>query len=659
MAKQSSFDDYKVRKEVLEVVKKYGKLPEDFRFDPNIFDLNKALGVDKTAKLLYDGKKDKRTIIDKTISAPFQEIRKFGISKEKSEIKSEKNWYNKLIYGDNLQALKYLLDNGYKEKIKLIYIDPPFATKSDFSKGEVKAYRDKLEGAEFIEFLRERLILLKELLHKEGSIFVHLDDKKSHYIRVVLDEIFTEANFRNEIIWHFDYGARPKTEYGHKHNNIFWYSKNLDSYKFIMKQVLVPYESGMTKWRYTKGGQKGKPMPKGKIPSDVWNIKVNAMSKEHEIEYPTRKPEELLRKIINTVCDNPNDIVLDAFAGSSTTCLVAEELNHKWIGIDAGKLAIYTSQKRFLDIKNYKPFIVMNSGVYEIKDIDKQVKIDENLYKDFACDLFQVDRNKKETINGVDFSGKYGNNYVYVFRNKGKIFRQDLKKLEDKLEGKLKRVYIIISQNQDKVYTNYLKINNAEFYIHKIPYSLIVQFAIENKDSSLIINHLRKNYILKANRGNLKNTDDENAPEIDKKALEKINKISQVKKKSDIETKFSNIAGFDFVNTFEIEISEKIKEKKDGVEIGINKVKIGDKEGINNLSMILVDKNYNGKSFKVSDTFFAEDDIEEDEEGNKKEIKGFVKTKKINIDKKGLGKEIGVIYLDNFGNELFKEFSLK
>jgi len=259
----------------------------------------------------------------------------------------------------------------------------------------------------------------------------------------------------------------------------------------------------------------------------------------------------------------------------------------------------------------------------------------------------------------VYFSGKYGNNYVYVFRNKGKIFRQDLEKFEDKLKGKLKRVYIIISQNQDKVYTNYLKINNTEFYIHKIPYSLIIQFAIENKDSSLIINHLRKNYILKANRGNLKNTDDENAPEIDKKALEKINKISQVKKKSDIETKFSNIAGFDFVNTFEIEISEKIKEKKDGVEIGINKVKIGDKEGINNLSIILVDKNYNGKSFKVSDTFFAEDDIEEDEEGNKKEIKGFVKTKKINIDKKGLGKEIGVIYLDDFGNELFKEFSLK
>ncbi|MFA5780497.1 MAG: site-specific DNA-methyltransferase [Elusimicrobiota bacterium] len=657
MAKQITLDEELIRQEIMKVIEKYGKLPTDFRFDPDVFDLNKALGVNKTVQLLYDGKKDKRTIIDKTISAPFQEIRKFGESKEKSEIEGEKNWHNKLIYGDNLQALKYLLDNGYKEQIKLIYIDPPFATKSDFVKGETKAYRDKLEGAEFIEFLRERLLLMKELLSKEGSIFVNLDDKKSHYIKIILDEIFTEANFRNDIIWHFDYGARPKTEYGHKHNNIFWYSKTKD-YDFKLKQVLVPYESKMTEWRYTKGGQKGKPMPEGKIPSDVWNIKVNSMSKEHDIEYPTRKPEELLLKIIKTVSDKEEDIILDAFAGSGTTCAVAEKLNRRWIGIDAGKLAIYTTQKRMLDIKNHKSFIVMNSGVYEIRDLDKQVDIDDELYKSFACDLFQVDKNKTEKINGVEFSGKYGNNYVYVFSNKGKITRQDLENLEKKLSGKLKRVYIIISQNQDKLYTNYLKIKNTQFYIHKIPYSLIVQFVIENRDSSQIIKHLRNNVILKVNRGNLKNKTDEKAPEIDQEALKKINKISQVKKKSDIETKFSNIAGFDFVNTFEIEIEEKTKKTKEGIEIKIDSVKIGEKNGIENLSMILVDKDYNQKSFKVSQTFFAEDDTEEDEEGNEIKIEGFIKTKKIIISKDGLGNEIAVIYMDDFGNELFKQFTI-
>jgi len=613
-----------------------------------------------------------------------------------------------LIYGDNLQALKYLLDNGYKEQVKLIYIDPPFATKSDFVKGETKAYRDKLEGAGFIEFMRERLILMKELLSNDGSIYIHLDQKKGHYIKIIMDEVFGEWNYKNQIIWMKNsLGAKgsatayPKNQdiiYFYSKNSSFTFNKQYFEQKYLIqhknKKEILPNgikvdKKGQFYWTAPKGdytdesikvldkkglvewSKKGTPRIKTilnregdylirkRLLEDVWtDVEMIFRSSDIDYDYPTQKPEKLLERIIR-VSSNENDLVLDAFTGSSTTCAVAEKLNRKWIGIDAGKLAIYTSQKRILDIKSHKPFIIMNSGVYEIKDIDKQVKIDENLYKDFACDLFQVDKNKKETINGVDFSGKYGNNYVYVFRNKGRIFRQDLEKLEDKLEGKLKRIYIIISQNQDKVYTNYLKINNAEFYIHKIPYSLIVQFAIENKDSSLIINHLRKNYILKANRGNLKNTDNENAPEIDKKALEKINKISQVKKKSDIETKFSNIAGFDFVNTFEIEISEKIKEKKDGIEIEINKVKIGDKEGINNLSMILVDKNYNGESFKVSNTFFAEDDIEEDEESNKKEIKGFIKTKKINIDKKGLGKEIGIIYLDDFGNELFKEFSLK
>jgi len=321
-------------------------------------------------------------------------------------------------------------------------------------------------------------------------------------------------------------------------------------------------------------------------------------------------------------------------------------------------LAIYTSQKRILDIKKHKPFIAMNSGVYEIRDLDKQIIIEDDLYKNFACDLFQVDKNKAEKINGVEFNGKYSNNFVYVFSNKGKITKQDLEQLEKKLSGKLKRVYIIISQNQDKLYTNYLKIKDTQFYIHKIPYSLLVQFVIENRDSSQIIKHLRNNVILKANRGNLKNKTDETAPEIDKVALEKINKISQVKKKSDIETKFSNIAGFDFVNTFEIEIEEEIKNDKDGVEIKINSVKIGDKDGIENLAMILVDKDYNQKSFKVSETFFADNDVEEDDEGNEKKIEGFVKSKKIVLDKNGLGKEIAIIYMDEFGNELFKQFTI-
>jgi len=359
--KQQNLDDHKIKKEVLEVVKKYGKLPVDFRFDNDIFDLNKALGVDKTAKLLYDGKKDKRTIIDKTISAPFQEIRKFGISKEKSEIEKGKNWYNKLIYGDNLQALKYLLDNGYKEQVRLIYIDPPFATKSDFKNGEVKAYRDKLEGAEFIEFLRERLFLMRELLADDGSIYLHLDQKMSHYIKLVLDEIFGKEKLRNEIIWHYETGGVGKTKFAKKHDTIFFYSK-CNSYLFYPERVKDQRTEKSLKRAQNPTGARILSSDKLKYPMDVWNIQaLNPMEKER-LDYPTQKPEKLLERIIKA-SSNENDLVLDAFVGSGTTCGVAEKLNRKWIGIDAGKLAIYTSQKRILDIKNHKPFIVMNSGL--------------------------------------------------------------------------------------------------------------------------------------------------------------------------------------------------------------------------------------------------------------------------------------------------------
>ncbi|MCL4546745.1 MAG: site-specific DNA-methyltransferase [Deltaproteobacteria bacterium] len=451
MPKQIKIDSEIIKKQLLNIVDKYGKLPENLRFDNDIFDLNKALGVNKTAKLLYDGKKDLRTIIDKTISAPFQEIRKFGESEEKSEIKCEKNWYNKLIYGDNLQALKYLLDNGYKEQIKLIYIDPPFATKSDFAKGETKAYRDKLEGAEFIEFIRERLILMKELLSKDGFIFVHLDDKKGHYIKVILDEIFLEANFRNDIVWTYNGKglANTKTKFIPYNGNIYFYSKNpqtpinnrtggisksvmqrfgryLNEYNQITFKSLKDNNETAELKKATKSfikNNKREPIDediavyydKGTLLKNIWND-IGIIRENHKYNeytgYPTQKPKKLLERILNA-CSLENDLILDAFIGSGTTCAVAEKLNRRWIGIDAGKLAIYTSQKRILDIQNHKPFIVINSGVYEIRDLDNQVNIDDNLYKDFACDLFQVDKNKGEKINGVDFSGKYGNNYVH------------------------------------------------------------------------------------------------------------------------------------------------------------------------------------------------------------------------------------------------------
>lgn len=157
----------------------------------------------KVYQLVYQGKKRKEDIIAETLEAPLQEVRSFN-----TDNPSPDGWRNMLIFGDNLMALKAIYEDqrgankyGTRNKIKLVYIDPPFSTKQDFMKDREKAYRDKIIGAQFIEFLRKRLIFLREVLADDGAIFVHLDQKKGHYIKAVLDEIFGETNFLNEVIW--------------------------------------------------------------------------------------------------------------------------------------------------------------------------------------------------------------------------------------------------------------------------------------------------------------------------------------------------------------------------------------------------------------------------------------------------------------------------
>jgi site-specific DNA-methyltransferase (adenine-specific)/adenine-specific DNA-methyltransferase len=176
----------------------------------------------KEYRLVYDGKMRREEVIAQTPAAPWQLVRSFCAERPHAD----NRWRNLLVWGDNLLALRELLADqqgpnnfGTRGKIRLIYIDPPFATKQDFMKDKEKAYRDKVLGAQFIEFIRRRLILLRELLADDGSIFIHLDTKKGHYIKAVLDEVFDETRFRNEIIWkrqsaHNDAGkcgANPNT----------------------------------------------------------------------------------------------------------------------------------------------------------------------------------------------------------------------------------------------------------------------------------------------------------------------------------------------------------------------------------------------------------------------------------------------------------------
>jgi len=157
----------------------------------------------REAELTYAAKASRGEILAETMGVPLQAVKRFGAPEENG-------WTNKLIFGDNLQVLKTLLEmkrrgelenSDGKHGIKLCYIDPPFATRRDFAGDQGQpAYSDKVEGAEFIEFLRKRLIFIHELLTDDGTLYVHLDPKKGHYVKVVLDEVFS-GHFRNEIIW--------------------------------------------------------------------------------------------------------------------------------------------------------------------------------------------------------------------------------------------------------------------------------------------------------------------------------------------------------------------------------------------------------------------------------------------------------------------------
>ena len=209
----------KDRERIIQILESGEELPVDYKhvlFPPE----------KKEYELVYAGKEREEDILADTMAVPLQPVKTFG--------KNGNGWTNKLIFGDNLQIMKALMDDSdVKGQVKLIYIDPPFATKQDFrGSRDQKAYQDKIAGAEFIEFLRKRLVFLKELLSDDGSIYVHLDWKKVHYVKVVMDEIFAENNFLNEIIWYYRRWNIATNLYARNHDTLLLYAKKYGSQIF-------------------------------------------------------------------------------------------------------------------------------------------------------------------------------------------------------------------------------------------------------------------------------------------------------------------------------------------------------------------------------------------------------------------------------------------
>lgn len=305
-----------------------------------------------------------------------------------------------LYHGDNKDVLAHLLANGFRGKVKLIYIDPPFDSNAEYvrqvqlrgAKGTVKIdgedyalgeqiqYSDIWANDNYLQFMYERLLLLRELLADSGSIFLHCDSSKGHYLRMLLDEVFgQEKHFKNEIIWSYRRWPSVSPNFQEMHDSIFWYTKCNDNSHTFHKSYEDASESYMKRFggktqildeetgtRKITSDEETKGMPT----RDVWDLSIIAGFKAERTGYPTQKPVEILDRIISS-CTNPGDLVLDCFIGSGTTAAIAQSLGRRWIGCDINKGAIQTTAKRLQEIMQNQ-FADLSSETSQGKLLDEE-----------------------------------------------------------------------------------------------------------------------------------------------------------------------------------------------------------------------------------------------------------------------------------------------
>jgi len=602
------------KERIIELLEKGEDLPLDYKH--NLFPPEK-----KEYELIYEGKEREEDILADTMAVPLQPIKTFG--------GNGNGWTNKLIFGDNLQVMKSLLDDPeVKGQVKLIYIDPPFATKQEFrGSQDQKAYQDKIAGARFVEFLRKRLIFLRELLASDGLIYVHLDQKKGHYIKIIMDEIFGESNFINEIIWKYvKYQMRKMNKFVKNSDRLLLYSKT-PNYSFypITYKLKEPKKLLLKGWDKELGKIQNIKNVNGKTQKitiydekidDVWNLPYIGATAKERIDYPTQKPEKVLEWVIKSATIE-KDLIIDAFTGSGTTLAVAEKLGRRWVGIDCGKLAIYTIQKRLLNLKSEignrgkklkpKPFTLYHAGLYDFSKLKKLPWVE---WRKFALLLFNC-RDDKHRVSGVELDGYKGRSDVLVFdyqKDGGVVLDYGfIDGLHSMIGSKIGSQFFIIAPAASVTFLeDYIDKSSVRYYILRIPYSIINE--LHNKDFEAI-----------------------------KQPIDE----SQVNDTVDA-------VGFDFIRQPKVECVYTIEKPKDQLlEYAVIKIKTFKSEAMlkgasqlenrESLSMIMVDFDYDGEIFNLDKSFYAS-------EIEKNGWKVFLPLEEIK-------KQIMVIYLDIYGNE--------
>lgn len=582
---------------------------------------------------------------DGTLPVPLQLERVFN---GKEHPAFEDGWKNMIVFGDNLQFLKTINENKdplikdkVKGKVKLIYIDPPFATQDEFQNKEgAKAYSDKKRGAEFLEFIRRRLILAREILAEDGSIYVHLDQKMSHYVKTILDEIFGKNNFLNEIVWYYRRWNIAGKMFAKNHDVILYYAKNKGKHIFnnlyIPKsekssgggrawQSFIDEKTGKRKSVLLEEDSKGVPMP------DVFDISmINPMAKERKmVNYPTQKPEELLARIIKA-STNEGDLIMDFFGGSGTSMAVAEKLGRCWITCDLGKLSYLTMQKRILQIqdsksldkeskynKKAKAFVTCKLGMY---DLSTTLSLEWDNYKHFVSQLFEYEPKVLKT-SGIKFDGEKRGFPVKVFNyiehKESAVDYNYISELHKSIKSKkYSRVYIVAPATRVDFIADYEELDDIRYYFLKVPYEMIEE--------------LHKTPFTKSRQPRSK--DD-------------VNDIEEMK-------------GFQFIYTPEVECT--FENNKENTILKVTKF-ISDllngceMDNFSTLSSIFVNYNYNGKEFLMDDVRFWSE-IESDKKENKDTKINYDNEKPTSIEweipTKLLGDKTVFIFTDIYGNDV-------
>ncbi|MDD4051593.1 MAG: site-specific DNA-methyltransferase [candidate division Zixibacteria bacterium] len=563
---------------------------------------------------------------------------------------------------------------------RLVYIDPPFGTGDEYAiTDDVRAYSAKMQGGRFIEFMRKRLILLRELMSDDGTIYIRIDYHFGHHIKLIADEIFGSNNFHNEIIINrFKRQLRGLTCYNVATDSLFFYSK---STRFLFHEVIRPRlcsfcgQEVEPKWLpMSSPGLRHPPErricgrlllpPRGRH----WTFtqdRIDLMEKEGRIRidnedpwtdlegtrhagvpeylqteespadsnwtdikgyvrsarYPTENPEELLARVLNASSAS-GDLVLDAFAGSGTTCAVAEKLGRRWVNIDCGKLSIYTIQKRLLNLRRDignkghnitpKPFTLYNAGLY---DFAKLRELSWDSWRFFALQLFGC-RDETHKVGGIQFDGYRQGQSVMVFdhmaiKHRGAcITEETIQEIHHAVGSKVGgKVFIIAPALAFDFQQDYIDLDKVRYYALRIPYSIIHELHRQEFTA-------------------LKQPSDESSVN---------NTVDAV--------------GFDFIRTPELKYKTGM-EKQAGDLFGTCFIKIETfksdavvrepykrKANLETLSMVMLDYDYDeaNKVFDLDAVYYA-DSLEKGDW-------------KVRFQREKLGTIIMVVFLDIYGNE--------